>query len=365
MKDGVSMTLRWSSRDDRRQIVLDHESPGGVHRGPIFVERLHERRRVVVLHHVGHLERVERGVDLGAHRVARRDAVGEHLLADREDLVARRLELAQPHDLLELLRPRLPVGGGTRQELVAQPGSMPVERRPGHSGGCLEAAGERGIAAVGRRRGDDRLEERGQGLRALDVDLCPQADRLGHPRLGLFEEARRLLEPRGDRGEPLGERREVAREEREERLADLLGRPGAALPGAALRELVERQPRLVDDEVAVERMLRRQIVRDEPIHLRDRRAVVSNERLDVLARRRRQVTVVIVHAEVRGDHRLERQPLAEPAVDGPLEAGIGIALGVGHRDSCEVTTVARRTRRRAVVVTIRWSARGRARVDEA
>ena len=333
MNDGVSMTLRWSSGDDRREIVLDDEVARGVHGGAVLVERLDERRGMVVLDEVRHLERVERRVDLGAHRVAGRDAVRQHLLAHREDLVAGRLQLAKSDDLLELLRAGLPVRGRLRQHHVPEVGRVPLERGVRRVRRRLQPPRQGWVAAVGRRRGHDRGEERGKRLRALDVDLRPEADRLRHPRLGLVDHPRRLLQARGDRLEALRQRGEVAREQREEPLTDLLGRVGATLPRPSLGERVERQPSLVDDEVAVEGVVGGQVLGAEALHLRDRAAMMGDQRVDVLPRGGRQVAIVVVDAEVRGDHGLEREPVAEPAVDRPREAGIGVALVIGHQDS--------------------------------
>ena len=190
---------------------------------------------VVVLDRVGHLLGRRARLDLVAERVARRLLGDEQLLTDGEDLVSVGLQLPQANHLLEALGSGLPVGrppaGGRRRGATSHaPRAPPSSRR-------TAASRRRVLVADSLRagRGDDRVEEGRQLLGRLDVDLDPQANRIRHPLAGLGQVRRRLLEPRDHALDPIREWREVAREQGEQRLADVLGRAARSRPMACTR----------------------------------------------------------------------------------------------------------------------------------
>jgi len=142
--------------------MVDDETAGPIHGAAVLVQRLGEGARVVVLDQVSDLGRAQGRVDIDAHRVACRLRLGQHPLADRQDLVAIGLELTKANQLLEALRADAPRGVGTRHDLVAQPGEVLGESGPGRLDGAAEPVAERPVALLGAGCGDDRVEEGGE-----------------------------------------------------------------------------------------------------------------------------------------------------------------------------------------------------------
>ena len=201
---------------------------------------------------------------------------------------------------------------------------MLVQGGAQRAGRGLDPRQQRWVDVLGAGHRQDGVQELRQRIAALDVDLDPQPHRLVDPRPGLRQVGRRRLQPRGNRGQPLLQRRVVAREDGKQGVADVLGPAAGAGPLAALAQLVDGQPSLVDDEVAVERPIGRQLVGREALHLADRGAMERDQLLDVLARAVREAVVVVMDAQVGGALRVELQHLAEPALDGAVEPRVRI-----------------------------------------
>ena len=204
------------------------------------------------------------------------------------------------------------------------------ERRLRRVGRGFEAPGDVFADPLGAGRGDDRVEEGRQVLGRLEVDLGPQAHRIGHPLARLGQVRRRLLEPRDHALDPIHEWRKVAGEQREQRLADVLGRLRGAGPWPVLGQPVEAEPSLVDGEIAVEPSLRAQLAGVDGGELVDRAAVERDLLVDGVAASGREIAVVVVQSEEGGALGADRQLVAEPAVDRAIEAGVDVGRGQSH-----------------------------------
>ena len=281
------------------EVVIDDERARPRHRGPVLLERLAEGRGVVVLDRVGDLLGRRSRLDLVAERVARSLLGDEQLLTDREDLVSIGLELPQANHLLEALGSGLPVGRRAGEDVVAEPRRVLGERRLRRVGRGLEAPRDVVADSLGAGRGHDRVEEGRQLLGRLEVDLGPQAHRIGHPLARLGQERRRLLEPRDHALDPIHEWRKVAGEQREQRLADVLGRLRGAGPWLVLGQPVEAEPSLMDGKIAIEPALRAQLAGVDGGELIDRAAVERDLLVDGVAPARREIAVVVVQARGR------------------------------------------------------------------
>src|SRR5690606_18416274 len=76
------------------------------------------------------------------------------------------------------------------------------------------------------------VEEPRQAGDGLQLQLQPEGDRLTAQSVtNLRQRGRRRLQPTGDRIEPVAERREVAREQQEERVTQPFPRRDASFPG--------------------------------------------------------------------------------------------------------------------------------------
>ena len=194
----------------------------------------------------------------------------------------------------------------------------------------FEAPGDVVADSLGAGRGHDRVEEGRQLLGRLEVDLGPQAHRIGHPLVRLGQVRRRLLEPRDHALDPIREWRKVAGEQREQRLADVLGRLRGTGPWPVLGQPVEAEPSLVDGEIAIEPALRAQLARVDGRELVDRAAVERDLLVDGVAAAGREIAVVVVQAEEGGALGADGQLVAKPAVDRAIEAGVDVGRGQSH-----------------------------------
>ena len=327
--------------------MIDDEAARRSHRPPVLLECLAKARGVVVLDEICDLLGRERRIQLGARRCARGPLLGQDLLADGQDLVAARRQLAETDDLLELFGPGPPLCRRLRQHLVPEPRGVLLERlsRAGHRG--LQPRDEWVGTALRASCSQDDVQEGWKRCAALQVDLDPQLHGVGQARLRLAQQARGGLQPIGDAFEPVGKRGVIPGKEREEGVTDLLGGIAASGPRPSLGQLVELESRLVNEQVSVQRVRRGQIVHHEPVHLGQDRAPEVDALVDRLAGGAGQAIVVLVHADEAGERRFQAKAIAEPAVDGALEAGVRVGGGERHARS-----KASKPRRRA-----RWCTR--------
>ena len=137
------------------------------------------------------------------------------------------------------------------------------------------------------------------------------------------EGAGRRLEALEHRDEADIERREVAREQDEERVADLLGRRRMTLPGALDVEIEEPPLRVVDGEVALEGDARRETRGVERGEVGQEALVGRDLALDGRSRHVGEHAVVGVDAEVRGHPGPDPHELVEAVADDRLCALVG------------------------------------------
>ena len=215
--------------------------------------------------------------------------------------------------------------------------------------------GEEGLgAALGARRGDDHVQEGGERLAALQVNLDPERDRICQPRPRLAQQPGGGLESIGDSFQALGEGCEVTREEG---VADLRGGVAAPGPGSPLGQLVQLQPGFVHQQVAVQRVRWGEVVHAESVHLGHGGTPEVDALFDRLAGGALEAVVVLVNPNEAREGGLQPQPVAEPAIDRALEASIGVRDGEGHREA-RLANTARprggRSWRRSPTIRGRW-----------
>ncbi len=149
------------------------------------------------------------------------------------------VEGAQRDQLVIGLRPKGEVVDRPAQQLT-KPARIVLEGLPGTVRGRLQATLlGRVLAQFGPSRCDHLVEERRQRPGCVQLQLVPEAHRtVAKAILGLLESDWGRLQPAGYGVEPFRERREVAGEQQEQAVADLVRGTGLALP-QALRLRVE------------------------------------------------------------------------------------------------------------------------------
>ena len=254
----------------------------------------------------------------------------ELIPADREDRV--RIEAAE---------------GAQAHELVVP---LPLERpraRPGREGsadpvglfGDGDARAVRTLeqATVGGRgqpvrRGDDLVEEPRQVAARGQLDLLPDS----HLRLdGASPVSREVgghaLEPAGDRLEPLVQRRMVAGEEREEGVAHRRRSGGVTLPRSNDIAVEERQPEVVQLEVALESRLRGESGCIQGLDRGEVMAIALDLFEGGVARRIAELIVPRVDPEVGRRDRVALDAVAESGLDEVVERIVERPLFSGRR----------------------------------
>ena len=195
--------------------------------------------------------------------------------------------------------------------------------------------GDRGPGAVRRRpqpaqlrplqyalAGGHDLVEQGRDLAGrLDLDRLPQPDLGdGRPAARGREERRCGLEPAGDGVEPLLERREVAGEQREERVADAVEGRRAALPDALDVDVEDVPAEVVDLEVALEARLGRQPGRVDRLDGREVGPVGGDLAEDGVALPVAQAMILGVDADERREVGVVADDPPEALLDEVVEA---------------------------------------------
>ncbi len=117
---------------------------------------------------------------------------------------------------------------------------------------------------------------------------------------GLAQGSRHGLQPLGHRLESLVERREVARQQQEEGVADLVAGRGAAFPAAHDLSVVVPQPRAVERHVALEAGAFGESRRIDSLEVADEAALGGHVRLLGGPAEVGEATVIRVDAKVGG-----------------------------------------------------------------
>ncbi len=264
------------------------------------------------------------GIDLGRDRDPGRLLLGQLRLADLQDGVRRQaVEGAQ--------RDQLVIGFGAQGEGIAL--GIDGRRQPrlvGHQGvaGAGDGRPKAALPGVAIRpcpsgRGGDLVEEARQLARGLQLERVPASDSLAAQDVRLLgQHARRLLEAAGDRLQSVGERCEVAREEREEAIADLVDRGRATLPRPQVGGREEILARLPERDVALERRRRGEPHRVEGLERGDIRPRLGDVLLGRVSRDVPQAVVVVMAAEEGGGHGSTGDEGLESRSGERLEVGV-------------------------------------------
>ncbi len=186
------------------------------------------------------------------------------------------------------------------------------------------------------------LVEQGRDLAGgLDLDRLPQAD-LGHDRPAARggQEAWGRLHPAGHRVEALGERGEVAGEQREERVADPVEGGRTTLPDALDLEVEQVPPEVVELEVPLEKRLGRQPSRVDSLDGGEVGPVRRDLAEDGIALAVGQAVILGVDPDERGEVRVVPDDPPEAPLDQVVEpivewTAIGGGTRAGERESVE------------------------------
>ena len=213
-----------------------------------------EVRRPIRLDAVHGLRLGERRVDGAAGLRARPVQLVELLPADGQDVIrVQAVEGAQRDERVEGARGRArsrigTVEGGLDPGRVVEDGVTRGARR----GLQAHEPGAPGRPALPSGR-DDLVDQRGQVRRGADFQLVPEAHRVAAQAVtGLAQGSGHALQALGHRVESLVERREVARQQQEEGVPDLVAGRGPTLPAADDLVVEVPQPRAVERHVALE-----------------------------------------------------------------------------------------------------------------
>ena len=292
------------------------------------------------------------GIILGRGRVAapgRPDLAGDpdHLrpgripLAPGAGLDRRRRELGRAEGVDQLLREQLAAQAALavrrRQHDVGQVplerverGSRAVRRRaqPGHDLGDGRVAGCRGPLALGQRVADQVRDAGPLGDRLLGVEAGHRPVARAEQRPGGVEHRGDALEAPRDRRQPLGQRRELAGDQREQPVAqhvDPLERAPGVLAELRLGEAVRGE--LAEQQVAIDPVVDREPGDIEALELARPAIVELEPRGPAGGGHRRPFGVVGVHPRRGRGQRMEGEVLAEERIDAGGEVGHGLDSG--------------------------------------
>ncbi len=271
------MTSMLLVRRDRRDVVVDQVLPRPDHDVAVGVERLVERRRVVALDPVDD-RRLRRRVGSISRAAATRAALCSPAAAQpiaRIVVGVEAVEGAQADQLVVALAAERPVVDGVG-ERAPQPrrvlldGGLRAPPRPASSR-RWSAAGWLPVPAA--TISSNRL---GSASADSSSSFCHRPTWGRRPASGCWSRNAGTASRRPvDRGQPLGQRREVAREEQEQGVAERVHRGRAALPGPDDLGVEEATAEVVDLELALERGLRRQAGRVDGLDGREVGALVG------------------------------------------------------------------------------------------
>ncbi len=200
------------------------------------------------------------------------------------------------------------VGGGREPLAKARDGRVSGRRPIGLGQGVVDELGDPG-----------KLFERLLGLEPADRPAIARTFEGDH---GAVEDRPDPLEPPRDRRQPLGKRREIPGDEREDPVAQQvhpLQRVPGLVPKLGLGEPLGFE--LHDQQVAVDRVAGREIGGPEPFERREPPVDEVEPRHPTGLGHVRPSIVVAVVADRRGGRRMERDELVEERREAALEVG--------------------------------------------
>lgn len=167
---------------------------------------------------------------------------------------------------------------------------------------------------------------------------------------GFPQQAGRILEPCGDGLQPTLERGEVAGEQDEDPITDVIDGRGALLPLPLHLVVEDRAAGAEHGDLALERELLRQGVRIEGVQVGHVPASVGDALVDRRSGARAKASVMVVDPERRGQDRVGRHECVEAGAHQLLVRRVGGPVGGRHAatgtPAAPISTSAPRTTRR-------------------
>ncbi len=248
-------------------------------------------------------------VDLGGCGPPGRPVGRQLLVPDGQDLVGgEAIEGPERDELVQALAPEREVVTRVRQ-LLTDPLGVLLEGALGPLDGALQAE-QRRVPGLERLPPglDDDVEETWQAIDGVELQLQPEGDRVASQSVpDLVQRDGCRLQSCRDGHESVGQRREVAHEEQEDGIADLLARRDPSLPQSMDLAVEDRPPGAQHRELPLDPIRLGQIGRIERFEVDEILPLELDELQPAIPRHVPQAFILIMDAEICREDGLEAQ----------------------------------------------------------